>query len=289
MEILRLFPFSVGEQLEHRSAFIDDAFAEGPIDSLAFSDPADRRVWDWVVSGGFPEATGRTDPLRRDAWFGSYVTTILQRDVREISNIENLSAVPRLLSLLASRIGGLLNMADISRALGIPHTTLTRYMALLEATFLIRLLPACTTNLGLRLVKAPKLHFVDTGLACSLLGAGRERVETDASFRGAMLESFVALELTKQASWSQTQPALFHFRTTTGREVDVVMEGRQGTIVGVEVKASETVRSSDFAGLRKLREVAGERFRRGIVVYPGREHLTIEEGLQAIPVSRIWS
>ncbi|MCA9757564.1 MAG: ATP-binding protein [Candidatus Eisenbacteria bacterium] len=324
MEILRLFPFSVGEQLGHQSTFVDDAFTSGALedrrvatsrpdtsrpdtnradtnhpgtDILGASDLDSSRtsgdentdsVWDWIVKGGFPEAAERTDPSRRHAWFGSYVTTILQRDVREISNIENLSSVPRLLSLLAGRVSGLLNVSDVSRALGIPHTTLKRYIALLEATFMIRLLPAWATNLGLRLVKSPKLHFVDTGLACSLLGVDRERVESDPLLRGSMLESFVALELTKQASWSETQPSLYHFRTTAGSEVDFVMEGRDGTIVGIEVKSSANVRSSDFAGLRKLREIAGERFRRGVVVHTGRESAQTEADLVAVPVARLW-
>lgn len=123
-----------------------------------------------LVRGGYPEATERKTENRRSAWFASYISTILQRDVRELARVDSLHALPNLLKLLAARTSGLLNLADVGRDAGLPHTTLTRYLTLLETVFLVHRLPAWSANLGKRLVKAPKLHLVDTGLACALSG-----------------------------------------------------------------------------------------------------------------------
>ncbi len=242
-----------------------------------------------MVQGGYPEMLGRLTAERRRAWFGSYVTTILQRDIRDMARIEGLADMPRLLSLLASRASSLLNFSDLSRSLSMPMSTLKRYMALLEATFLVQLLPAWSTNIGKRLVKAPKLLLNDTGLLLHHIGGDEDRMKADPLLGGHVMENFVAMELEKQRGWSSTRPGLFHFRTATGAEVDIVMENRRGELVGIEVKASASVKGADFRGLRVLADIAGERFLRGIVLYSGSEMLPFGKDMLAVPVSALWT
>jgi predicted AAA+ superfamily ATPase len=286
MEIVTLWPLAEQELEAAEGTLIDRLFArrfEAPPRSRA---PG---VVDRILRGGYPEAVSRTSLARRRAWYGSYITTILQRDVRDLASIEGLGQLPRLLALLASRTAGLLNFSDLSRSLAIPQSTLKRYFALLEATHLVRPLPAWSTNLGLRLAKAPKLFLGDVGLAAHLVGADVRRLQDDGPLMGALLENLVAMELTKQASWSDAAPALFHFRTATGHEVDLVLEDASGRIVGVETKASRTVSGHDFKGLRALAAAAGKRFLRGVVLAMHDEPVSFGPDLWAIPMSSLWA
>ena len=286
MEVISLWPLSQGERDEtDPCGLVDALFSEGPLPHRPCPDVAE--LHERMLAGGYPEALTR-EAQRRQDWFDAYVTTILQRDVRDLSNIEGLTTLPRLMTLLATRIGGLLNVADIGRSLSLPYTTLTRYMSLLEALFLLHPLPAWSTNLGKRLVKSPKLFFVDTGLAAALIGCDEARLAREPTLRGALFEHFVVSELAKQATWSTTRPHLFHFRTTAGEEVDIVLERRSGEIVGVEVKASTTVSADDFRGLRALQKIAGSRFTRGVVLHTGNEALAFGDGLEALPMGSLW-
>lgn len=155
--------------------------------------------------------------------------------------------------------------------MALPQSTLKRYMALLETAFLVHYLPAWSANLGKRLVKAPKVMLTDTGLLAHLLGLNGERLAAEPMLLGSLLENFVAMELRKQVGWNRTRPELLHFRLVTGQEVDLLLEDAAGNIVGLEVKASASVSAADFRGLLALAEVAGPRFRRGILLYLGGE------------------
>lgn len=229
----------------------------------------------------------RTSHRRREAWFESYVTTILQRDVRDLANIEGLTVLPRLLALLAARSASLLNYAELSRSAGIPQSTLKRYMTLLETTFLIQFLPAWSGNLGKRLVKSPKLVMSDSGLMCHMLGVDLGE-SGSMELIGAALENFVIMELQKQVAWNRRRIRFFHFRTQVGSEVDILLEDAAGRIVGVEVKGATTVRGNDFRGLRKMAEDLGEKFHRGIVLYTGSESIAFGKHLHALPVQALW-
>ncbi len=287
MEILPLWPFSQGEIAARRESFVDLLFGEGLGEFRLRSDRKDdiaRRI----IEGGYPEARNRRSWTRRRAWFNSYVSAILQRDVRDLARIEDLSAMPRLLTLLAGRIGSLLNHAEVSRGLAIPQTTLKRYMALLEMTFLVQLLPAWSGNLGKRLVKSPKLYLNDTGLAAALLGRGDEQSLRDSQLWGPLLENFVVAELRKQITWSKTEPSIFHFRALTGQEVDIVLESPSGVLVGIEVKAGAAVNAGDFRHLRCLAEQTGERFHGGVVLYRGRQTVPFGRNMHAIPLQALW-
>lgn len=288
MEILTLWPLSQGEIEGVQEGFVDAVFSKDPI-SFQQEPEGTSDLPGRLLRGGYPEAHARGSEARRRAWFGSYVTTILQRDVRDLSNIEGLTDLPRLLSLLAARSASLVNYAELSRSASMPQSTLKRYVSLLQATFLVRTLPAWSSNLGKRLVRSPKLLLCDTGLISSLQGLSAERLASDPVLVGPLLENFVAVELQKQSAWSATQPRPFHFRTQTGQEVDIVLEDAAGRVVGVEVKASATVGARDFRGLRALAEASGDRFRRGVVLYTGRTAVPFGENLHALPVSSLWS
>ena len=284
MEVLTLWPLAEVEIAGATATFLDSLFAVSP--PRCTNHPFD--LPSRLLRGGYPPALERADPDRRRAWFGSYILTILERDVRDMANIESLTALPRLLALIAARTASLVNFTELARSLGIPQTTLKRYFALLEATFLIQLVPAWSGNLGKRLIKAPKLFLNDTGLAAYLLGVTSARIATEASLRGALLENFVAMELRKQAGWSRQGIQIFHFRTAAGQEVDFVVENSAGAIAGIEVKASATVTNKDFNGLRALAETAGARFRRGVVLYAGTTAAAFGSNLYALPVSALW-
>ncbi len=287
IELLTLWPFSQCEIEGVRETFVDALFAKAnpraPDKPLASS-----KLMDCALRGGYPEICTTRGASRRDDWFRSYISTILQRDIRELSNIEGLTELPRLLTLLATRAGSSLNFADIARDLSIPQTSLKRYFALLEMTFIVQASPAWSSNLGKRLVKSPKLYLNDTGLLAHLLGFSKDRLARDPKQSGPLLENFVVMELRKQASWSKTQPELFHFRTQTGREVDIVLEDRSGRIVGIEVKASATLGTDDLKGLKVLAELAGKRFHRGVVLYAGQDAIPFGSRVHAMPVSSLW-
>jgi hypothetical protein len=285
MELITLWPLSQGELHAQQERFLDGVFAER-LPASQGGDAFDLK--DAVLAGTYPEAIQRPAGKRRDAWFSAYITALLQRDVRDLANIDGLSEMPRLLSLLAARVGGLLNMSELSRSSGIPNSTLKRYLSLLQATFLFQPLPAWSSNLGKRLIKSPKTHLIDSGLAAHLAGVTRQSVDRDPMFFGHLLETFVVSELRKQIGWSDSRVNLYHYRTTTGREVDILLEDAAGRLVGLEVKASSTVVRKDFSGFDVLSEDTGQQFVRGIVLYAGEQSVSFGEHYVALPVSALW-
>ena len=286
MELITLYPFSRGELLGAREGFIDALFT-GQLPAMQSLEPVD--LQSAVLSGGFPEAIRRPPGKRREAWFNSYITTLLQRDVRDLANIEGLTEIPRLLSLLAARTGGLLNLSELSRSSGIPNTTLKRYLSLLQATFLYQPLPAWSANIGKRLIKSRKIHLVDTGLTAHLAGISSRSLQRNPVFHGHLLESFVVNELRKQCGWALTRARLYHFRTAGGKEVGILLEDPGGDLVGIEVKAAATVTRKDFSGLETLRRETAGRFLWGVVLYTGDEPAFFGKGLLALPVRALWS
>ena len=288
MELHTLWPFSQGELIGQRETFVSQLFSEklNPPDAKALNQ---REIVERLIVGGYPEAQTRTKEERRHAWFDSYLTAILQRDVRDLVNIDRLAEVPRLLALLASRTCQLVNYADIARNLSIPQTTLKRYLAMMEMTFLVRLLPSWFMNIGKRLTKSPKLLLLDTGLLTHLLAVDADRLQADRTLLGHVLENFVAVELLKQLGWSRRKCGLFHFRTTSGQEVDLVLEDASGQLVGIEVKAGATVERRDFRGLETMAAAVGKRFVRGVVLYTGDVAVPFGERLHAMPLHCLWA
>ncbi|MDD5707202.1 MAG: ATP-binding protein [Kiritimatiellae bacterium] len=289
MEILTLEPLAQTEVAGEGVNVLPGLFAaEGPA-IPARHVTGDENLTGRIVAGGYPEALARGDPARRAAWFGAYLTAILQRDVRDLANIEGLTEMPRLLSLLATRTAGLLNVAELSRDAGIAHNTLKRYLALLQATFLIRLLPAWSRNPGKRFTKAPKLHVTDTGLASHLLGIDATRLAGHPTHWGRLVETFVVDEIMRQATWAPFLVQASHFRLATGQEVDLVLEDSRGRVVGVEVKAAATLRGEDLNGLKSLAALSGEAWAGGVVLYGGDTPLPFGPGLKAWPIASLWT
>ena len=290
MEVITLRPLSQGELAGTIETFLAKLFATGnPTWKESQTERADllRRV----ARGGYPEVQTRPLGKRRDAWFSSYLTTILSRDMRDLTGIDALTELPRVLRALAARTANLLNYADVSRDLGLPVTTLRRHVGLLAATFLVHELPAWSVNIPKRLVKTPKALVTDTGLAAHLLGVtvGNPATEQGHQATGALVETFVGNELLKQIGWHDQALTLHHFRTHIGEEVDFVLEASDGTITGVEVKLSATISGSDVRGLRALREAAGKRFRRGVLLYTGQVAVPMDEQITAVPIDNLWT
>lgn len=286
MELLTLWPLSEAEIGATPGEFVGRLFRG----KLPSPPPAGvgQSIAGRILRGGYPElATGAV--ARHGAWFGSYLTTILQRDVRDLANVEDLPALPRLLGLIASRPAGLLNYAGLSRDSGIPQSTLKRYFALFEHTFIVQTIPSWHGNVGQRLVKAPKVVLTDSGLASHLLGLDGERLGREPRLYGGLLEAFVGMELRKQAGWADGRVAIHHFRTQSGDEVDLVLEGQGGDLVGIEVKAQGSVAAADFRGLRALATGTGKRFLRGVILYTGTEVVPFGPGLEARPIQSLWT
>jgi hypothetical protein len=192
------------------------------------------------------------------------------------------------LRLIGARSGSIVNVNGMAGELGIDRATVAKHVEVLESLFLIRRLGAWQRNLGSRLVKSPKAYVVDSGLLAHLVGADEHRIVEDGGVAGAMLESFVAMELVRQAELAERPLTLHHYRDQRQREVDVVLERHSGEIVGIEVKAGATPRGADFAGLRYLRDRLGARFKAGALIYTGSQTLPFGDRLAAVPVSGLW-
>jgi predicted AAA+ superfamily ATPase len=286
MEIIELWPFSQGEIGGHPDRFVDAAFQHGP--ALDHTSALRRRDYlDRIVVGGFPEAIRRV-PRRRTAFFDSYLSTLIERDVLQIANIERRGVLLKLLGLLAGRVGGLLVPATVASQAGLSRTTLVRYLELLSSVFLTKSIPAWSTGPTHRAVGTPKLAFVDTGIASHLIGQDAARLGEPGGAAGPMMENFVVMELARQLTWSDTRARLYHYRTKDKVEVDAVLETPDGRVVGVEVKAGATVRTEDLTGLRNLANLLGDRFVAGYVLYTGQQTLPFGEKLRALPVDALW-
>ena len=288
MEIATLWPLSRGELAGVKESFITKVF-KGRIDELAFSKFSIEDLVDMIITGGYPEPVQRASFERRASWFDSYLTTIIERDIRSLANIHDISLVPRLLKLLSARAGGLRDNAELARSAGIPNTSLVRYMSLLEGIFLVYPVPAWSSNFGKRLVRSPKIFFTDTGVASHLLGIDAERLATDRTLTGKLFENFVSSELFKQAAWSGIRLKIYHFRAHTGQEVDFVLEDSSGRIAGIEVKLSASIAAKHFAGLRELKRLAGDSFTAGIVIYTGDQAIAFGNDLFAVPATALWA
>lgn len=287
MEIVGLLPLSRAEICGVRPAFLSSAFA-GKIDK-----PAETLVGqpliEAVLTGGYPEMLRRKDPKRRRAWALDYLTAIIQRDVRDIAEVEKLDQMPRLLRILANHSGQLTNFSQIGAQIGFDDKTTRKYVGILEQLFLVRKIEPWFRNRLKRLVKTPKLHFVDSGLLSALLGVTAERIGRNRSLFGALLETFVLAEVLKQTSWSDESFNLYHYRDKDQDEVDVVIERNDGALIGVEVKAGATVNEQDFKGMHKLAAASGGDFKLGVVVYDGDKTLRFGESFFAAPISCVWN
>lgn len=286
MEICYLYPLCQSE-IEGTSGTILDMLFSGII-------PETKKIiskellFEKINIGGYPVVQNQNNEAK-NGWFDGYVTTLLQRDVRDLSEINGITEMPRLLHILAARTANLLNVSELSRTMGIPNATLHRYLSLLQTLFLIKFQLPWSSNIGKRFVKSPKLYLNDTGLLSFLLNADFEKNFLPNNQSGPILENFVLNELIALSSWSKTKINLFHLRTVTGIEIDCILENAKGEIVAIEVKNSSTVQPKDFKNLQIITQDLGEKLIFGIVLYTGNQVISLNKKLHALPISVLWS
>ncbi len=285
IEILRLHPLSQVELERVRPTFLHTLFSDAkvfPHNGRLGKDLAER-----IVRGGYPMVQKRT-PRRREAWYSNYIETLIQRDVREISHVSSLDALPKLLTLAAGQTARLANLSELASTFELSRPTIRTYLTLIERLFLIEYLPPWFSNRAKRLIKTSKLHFGDTGLACNLLRCSATEIDDQRELLGQLLETFVFGEIQKQADAHPERITLHYLRDKDGYEVDIVVQS--GTRhAGIEIKAASSVGENDFRGLKRMRELLGARFHGGIVLYDGEHLLPFGDRMLAVPVSTLWA
>jgi uncharacterized protein len=288
-ETIELSPLSQGEIDRSPDGFVEAVLRHGtdvrvPSSELRRDDYVER-----AVRGGYPEAVRRTDPGRRARFLESYITDLISRDVRQLSEIERPADMRRLVNLVAASTASLAVPATIASRLQLPASTVKRYLHLLELLFITRQIPAWSTNLTTRAVATPKLVLTDSGLAAYLTGMSLRRARQPTAPVGPLIETFVLGELTRQISLTEQPVRLYHYRDRDQYEVDAVLESASGEIIACEVKAAETVRSEDFRGIQRLARRLGDQFVAGIVLYAGGQPLPFGDRLRAWPISALWT
>lgn len=287
METLTMLPLARCEIQSAAGKWLDAVFA-GHIPSAIRPEVGDA-LMDKVLHGGYPEAVSRATARRRTSWAKQYLDALIQRDVREISGIEKLDHLPRLLGALAQMSGQLCNFAQLGGQVGLDSKTAGKYLAVFEQMFLLRRLAPWSNNRLSRIVKTPKMQFIDSGLLSTLVDLSEASASRDRPLFGRVLESFVYSELLKLATWAERDYTLHFYRDKDQVEVDFVIENPAAQVVGVEVKAAASVSVGDLAGLKKLAALAGEKFVAGIVLYDGDNTLPMGGNLWAVPISTLWS
>ncbi len=285
-ETVELWPLAQGEIDGQSDRFVDAVFRAGA--ALELPELGLRRA-DYVaraLRGGYPEAVRRDTERRRARFFEAYLTDLVSRDVGLVSDVERPSDLRRLLGVVAARMAGTAAADALARDTSMPRTTLRRYLQLLELVFVVHTIPAWSSNATARAVGTPKLILNDPGLAGHL--AGLSSASPAGPAIGGLLENFVLGELARQLTWAEEPVSLWHFRDRDGVEVDAVLERASGEVVGVEVKAAETVRSQDFRGLRHLASRFGDRFLAGVVLHTGTQSLPFGDRMRALPMAALW-
>ncbi len=286
-EIVRLWPFAQSEIERSRGNLVDLLFAGSPPTVTAGTIGREAFV-DRAVAGGYPNVYKRAQG-RRDRWFESYLTSLVERDLREISDIRRVEDVPTLLRLLAGQSANLFNASAIGKAMGVADETVRSYTGLLETVFLVKRVRAWRPSISRREVSTPKMYLADSGLLAYLLGADATRAASDDQVTGKLFETFAAMEIARLLDAGGTSARQYHFRDrVSGDEIDIVLESRSGAVVCIECKAAATVRPSDYRAIVKLRDTLGERFVSGVVLYTGRETTPLSDRLWAVPVSALW-
>jgi uncharacterized protein len=288
IEVLTLLPFAQAELRGAPGMFLEKVFSGelrgGPGEPVMGDD-----LVKLVLLGGYPEVQRRPSADRRQTWMEDYISLILDRDVRDIASVDQLDRLPRLMNVLAEHAGQLVNHVSFGAQLHLSGVTAQKYVSILERLFLVRTLSPWSSNKLSRLIKTPKLHFLDSGLLAVLRGDTSEQIKADRSRFGPLLETFVVSEIAKLATWSGLKIFPSHYRTKEQDEVDLVLEDRRGRIVGIEVKASATVRSKDFRGLRQLEAAAGDKFVHGFLLHDHDRMTPISEKIHAMPISTLWN
>ena len=291
---LPVYPLSQGE-IDAMPERLLSLLLEGHVDEVLGRGGSTTRAGyiDRIVSGGMPAALKRSPGSARMRWFDDYVRLTLERDVRDVSRLEQAAVLPRLLGRLAGQTGQVLNIAKAAAPLQIKERTADNYVRLLEAVFLVHRLPAWGTTLTSCSGARPKVHVVDSGVAARLLRLTSaklmQREPSALTELGHLLETFVVGELMKQASWLDGIAGLGHWRTRDDDEVDLVVEQDDGSVLAFEVKAAQRVSDRDFGPMRKLQEASGARFAHGVMLYLGSQAYRAADRLLVLPVDALWA
>ncbi|MCY4254835.1 MAG: ATP-binding protein [Gammaproteobacteria bacterium] len=286
MALVRLLPLAQSELRRSSATFLDKAFAGMPPSA---PDPAvGNKLVEIILAGGYPEALARSGRRRRN-WHLDYIDAIMQRDIRDIARIGQLSVMPRLLRVLAEHAGQLVNYSGFGGQLGMNHVTTQKYISVLENLYLLRVVQPWHSNRLKRLIKSPKLQFLDSGLLAALRGLTPETARRNRAPLGAIVETFVLSELLKIASWAEERYRFSYFRDKDGNEVDIVIEDEQGRVIGIEAKLSATVSRSDFSGLRRLAAASGDQFVMGLILCDHEQTIPFGNQFVAAPIASLWS
>ena len=284
MIVLTLYPFCTAEAIKGKGNGLDRILK---MDFEGIENKGLQTI-DAIQLATFPEITGKSSK-EKSIWFDGYISTILQRDVRMLADLEKIAVLPNMLRILATRAGNLINDSDISRDLGLNPVTGKFYRNVLKMMFLNLDIPPWYRNIGKRLVKSPKGYLMDTLMLCYLLDLNLEDIEKNKpDLFGHVLENYVATEILKLLSFSETKAKLLHFRTSDNKEVDFVLESPDGSLFAIEVKKSESVNTQDFKGINALAELIPVAFKGGVVLYSGKQVVPFGKNLWAVPLHILW-
>ena len=288
MEVVQLQPLTAAEQAGVPGLFLAALLGRHLRPAIASATvQAPLALAQHIVSGGFPEAVARS-AARARSWHREYLRALLERDVRDVARVRDTAAVGRLLELLALRTAQLLNVTRLGNDLDLRRETVEHYLAVCERLYLVRRLPPWHRNPASRLIKSPKVHVLDSGLASSLTGLTAADWNTQRSRFGHLLESFVVQQVVAQAGWTDPDLRFWHYRDKDQVEVDLVITRGHQTW-GVEVKAAVTATPADGQGLRRLAEQCGADYQGGVVLYAGDSAFALGDGPNlAMPLSRLW-
>lgn len=287
IRVLDLMPLAKTELYGTGSSFVDLAFSPRPHWQWSGNDRASLAAT--IARGGYPEALLQPNQMQRANFFASYASSMIQRDLRDISNISDLVAMESLLRLYAVRTATIFSPSALSRDVGVPKTTLQRYTDVLERAYLIHRLPPWRRDVGRRLTATPKVFLNDTGFAVALRGADATQLVADPNVLGGLTETLVVNELLAQSAWSATPTRLFFYRDQNHVEADAIIENASGECVVIKVKAAASPGKRDYEPLRRIAEILGNRFRRGILLYTGTQVIPIAPNIEAVPLSALWS
>lgn len=288
MARLELFPLSLSELSGHPFNIIDYLLA-GDFQSRSVPFTSREQFAGMVLRGGYPEVQSKSQRARQ-VWFKSYMEGRLYKDFESLyaARGDYHSKLRAMMPYLAGLSGNLLKYSNIANDLELNDKLVKSYVEILELMFIVRRVPSYLKNRAKRqAVRMPKVHYVDTGLASHLLGLRNEDQLLKSQYYGGLLESLVYMECCKQASWAEEDIGMFHFRDKRKHEVDFVIERSNANIIGIEVKASASVKTQDFKGLAKLADFAGKLFETGILFYTGQDVLPFKQGKQtfyALPI-----
>ena len=287
MEIVYLHPLSQHE-IEQTSTlpFLERLFA-GDFKTLRVERLADNLA-DRIVAGGYPAVLKALSDEDRSSWHRIYANSLIQKDILDLARIRSSDIIPKLLTSVANMSGQLFNVTTVASKFKMSRNTVRDYLILLERQFLIERLSPWYSNRMKRLVKKPKIHIGDTGLACTLLRIDSHSLLKDRELLGQFLESFVVQELKRQASYSNKPYEFYYYRDRDDFEVDLVIELGAFELACVEAKASATIASSDFKGLRKIKAAEGDRFKFGALLYDGEVCASFGDGMYAVPIRMLW-